>query len=197
MSPRCSSPYHDLRVLIPIVFLLALAITPTTGGYAQGASATNEYRLSAAFALAHYGYDPALGFEITFRPIIRNQFAFRLRGNIQMMEAYKAADDQWVAYQSFGIGMVYRVDVSETARFYAELGGFALLPDRRFTSKKFLQGIYQLNGLEIYFSKKQTRNLAFFIALGPSLINARAEKVEGQPRYGNGLIYMNGVRLYF
>lgn len=179
------------------VFLLVLVITPTTGGHAQGDSGTNENRLSAAFTLAHYGYDPAFGFEVTSRPFLRNHFAFRLRGNIQMMEAWKAADDHWIAYQSFGLATVYQVDVSEVAKFYAELGGFALLPDRRFTSKKFLKGIYELNGLEICLRRKQTHNLAFFVALGASFINARAEKVEGRPRYGNGLIYMNGVRLYF
>ena len=180
-----------------VALLCALGIAPMTGGYAQEHSGLNENKLSAGFALAHYGYDPAFAFEGTFRPIIRNHFALRFRGNIQMMEAYKAAGDRWIAYQSFALAMVYQVDVSEIASFYAELGGFALLPDRRFTSRKFLRGVYQLNGLEIYFSKKQTHHIGFFLALGPSFINARAEKVEGQPRYGNGLIYMNGVRLYF
>ncbi len=187
----------NFNVTKPVVFLVAVLGASLTHIYAQEAASSNENKLSIAFALAHYGYDPAFGFEITTRTMIGNHFALRLRGSIQMMEAYKAADDKWISYQSFGLGMVYQANIIERARFYAELGGFALVPDNRFTSKKFLQGIYGLAGLEIYFLKKNTYNLSFFLAGGPAFINARAEKLAGKPRYGNGLIYMNGLRLYF
>ncbi|MEX2232273.1 MAG: hypothetical protein WD824_08940 [Cyclobacteriaceae bacterium] len=112
------------------------------------------------------------------------------------MEAYKATYRHWATYRSFGAAIVYSASITDRV-FYAEFGLLAIVPDIRFSKEKYLPGFYQLNGLEILLRNKENYGLCLYLGVGPSFINAFADKLEGNPRYGRGLLYINGIRFYF
>lgn len=154
-------------------------------------------RLSAGISAGHYRYDPGIAIEFTTRSIFRNHLSLRVRGSVQWLEAYKAAHDKWVTYHTFSAGLVYLGQLFDRTRFYAELGMVGIAPDARFSDRLFIEGIYQFNGLEITLLDKKDYTLCLYFGLGPAFINAHAEKIEGNPGYGNGLHYLNGLRIYF
>ena len=78
-----------------------------------------------------------------------------------------------------------------------ELGILGLIPDARFSEKGFVNGFYEFNGLEITLLAKDDYALCVYLGVGPSFVKASAEKIEGNPSYGNGLHFINGIRVYF
>lgn len=187
---------HPRKTLIVICVLALVAIIPC---YAQPKeqypSHTNKF--SAGASGGHYGYDPGVAIEMTTPSFFRNHLRARIRGNIQWLEAYKASYNDWVTYKSYSAALVYHTKVIDRARFYVELGVFAIIPHERFSGKRFLYGFYEFNGMEVFLFDTSHYSLAFYLGLGPAFIEAYAEKLERTPRYGYGLQYSNGVRFYF
>lgn len=154
-------------------------------------------KMSVGVSAGHYRYDPGLALEVTTKAFLQNQLSIRVRGSVQWMEEYKATYNHWVTYRSVSAGLVYNGTISEKARFFAEVGMLAIIPDNRFSEKRFIEGFYEFNGVEIVFLNKENYLLSFYFGLGPAFINATAEKIEGNPRYGNAVHYINGMRIYF
>lgn len=177
-----------------LVFFIGMGRT-----YAQDAPTAYIHinKFSGAVSGGHYGYDPAIGVELTTPSFYRNHLRFRVRANLQWLEAYKATYQHWARYYSYSAALVYHSQILDRARFYVELGTFAIVPEATFSEKRFLQGFYEFNGLEIFLISTSHYNLAFYLGIGPMFIEAYADKLERRPRYGNGIQYSNGVRIYF
>ena len=77
------------------------------------------------------------------------------------------------------------------------MGMLAIVPDVSFSDESFIEGFYEFNGLEITMAERPNYLITFFFGAGPAFIDATAEKIEGNPRYGNGIHYINGLRVYF
>ena len=178
-----------------VIFLVAF-MRETTHAQPDGPP-PNASKISAGISAGHFGYDPGLAIEFTTRAIFQNHLSLRVRGGVQWLEAYKAIHSQWVTYQSLSAGLVYNGRLFDRTRFYAELGILGIIPDARFSDKTFIEGFYELNGLEITLVRKQDYTLCLYLGVGPAFIKASAEKIEGNPRYANGLYFINGFRFYF
>jgi len=163
----------------------------------QVESIPNASRLSAGISAGHYRYDPGIAIEFTSRAIFQNHLSLRLRGGVQWLEAYEAIHYKWISYHTFSTGLVYNGRLFDRTRFYAEFGILGLVPDARFSEKGFVEGFYEFNGLEITLLTRKDYTLCLYLGVGPAFIKASAEKIEGNPRYGNGLHFINGVRVYF
>lgn len=144
----------------------------------------------------HYRYDPGVALEFTTRAIFQHHLSMRVKAGMLWLEDYKAIHDQWAPYYSFSAGVVYNGQVFDRARFFAELGVIGITPNPKFSDSGFVEGLYQFNGLEITLLQRKRSTTCLFFGVGPAFINAFAEKIEGRPRYGRGLHYINGLRVY-
>lgn len=154
-------------------------------------------RFAAGISTGHYGYDPAVGVDLTSSTFFRDHFSLRVRATLHGLEAYKSSYHHWASYQSYSLGMTYHTNIIDHARFYLEVGMFAIVPDGRFSEKRYLQGLYELTGLEVFFINTSQYCVGFHLAIGPTLIDAHADKLERSPQYGNGIFYVSGLRFYF
>lgn len=154
-------------------------------------------KMSIGLSAGHFSYDPGIAIEFTTKAFLRDQLSIRVRGACNWLEAYKGTYDHWVNYRSVSAGLVYNGVISERVRVFAEMGMLAIIPDIKFSDKTFIEGFYEMNGLEIMLIQQDEYLLTFYFGAGPAFINASAEKIEGNPRYGNGIHYINGVRFYF
>lgn len=187
----------DFRIPIgPLISILFLA-----GDIIQAQTPNNDHLQANNFAVGistgHYGYDPAAGINITSPSFLRNHFSLRLQAGLHGSEAYKSSYRHWASYQSYSLGIEYHTNIIDKARFYMEFGMLAILPDSRFSEKRYLQGVYQFNGLEVFFLNTGRYAVGFYLGVGPTFIKAYAEKLERSPRYGNGIFYVSGLRFYF
>lgn len=144
----------------------------------------------------HYRYDPGVAVEFTTRAIFQNHLSMRLKAGMLWLEEYKAIHDEWIPYYSFSAGLVYNGQVFDRARFFAELGVIGMAPNPKFSDTGFVEGLYQFNGLELTLLQRKRSTTCLFFGVGPSFINAFAEKIEERPRYGRGLHFINGIRVY-
>lgn len=153
-------------------------------------------RPSFGISGGHYRYDPGIAIEFTTRGVFQNHLSLRLRSGKQWLEDYKAIHYKWVSYHTFSAGLVYNGQLFDRTRFYAELGILGIMPNSKFSDSDFVEGLYQLNGIEIDLLRKKEHTFCFFIGVGPSFVKTYAEKIEGRPRYGHGLHFVNGLRFY-
>lgn len=172
-------------------------------GFTQSAAAQSEEKTTMspgkpAFGISggHYRHDPGIAIEFTTRAVFQNHLSLRLRSTKQWLEDYKAIHDQWVSYHTFSVGLVYNGQLFERTRFYAELGMLGIVPNNKFSDGRFVDGLYELNGVEINLFEKKEYAVCLFIGIGPAFIKAHADKIEGAPRYGNGVHFINGLRVY-
>lgn len=154
-------------------------------------------KISIGLSAGHFRYDPGVAVEFTTKAFLQDQISIRVKGSIQWLEAYKATYDHWANYRSFSAGLVYNGTITDRVRFYVEMGMLAIVPDVSFSDESFIEGFYEFNGLEITITEKPNLLMTFFFGAGPAFIDATAEKIEGSPRYGNGIHYINGLRVYF
>lgn len=182
---------------IPALLIVASALLAQSA-LAQADQKTVEHPNKPSFGISggHYRHDPGIAVEFTSRGIFQNHLSLRLRSSTQWLEDYKAIHDQWVSYHTFSAGLVYNGQLFDRTRFYAELGMIGIWPNSRFSESGFVEGLYQLNGIEINLLQKEDCTLSFFLGVGPSFIKAFAEKIEDRPRYGHGLHFVNGIRVY-
>lgn len=183
--------------IISALLLAACVLPMEAHAQVQSESIVNASRLSAGISAGHYKYDPGVAIEFTSRAVFQNHLSLRLRGGVQWLEAYEAIHYQWISYHTFSTGLVYNGRLFDRTRFYAEFGILGIVPDARFSEKGFVDGFYEFNGLEITLVTRKDYTLCVYLGAGPAFIKASAEKIEGNPRYGNGLHFINGLRVYF
>lgn len=182
--------------IVPIMCILFATMTNPVQAQ-EGAHRLPVNRFAVGISTGHYGYDPAAGIDITTSSFFRDRFSLRLHGTWHGLEAYQSSYHHWASYQSYSLGIVYHSNVIDHARFFLELGMFAIIPDSRFSKEKYLQGLYQFSGVEVFFINTSQYYIGFHLGIGPTLIDAHADKLERSPRYGNGIFYLSGLRLYF
>lgn len=164
---------------------------------AQTESGGSRLRFSMGISTGHYRYDPGIAAEVTSPPVFQGSLSLRIRASVQWLEAYKSIHDEWLTYHTYSAALVYNHNLSERARFFAELGVMGIAPDIKFSSERFVEGFYQLNGLEIALINKEDFRMSLWFGVGPAFIDSHADRIEGRPSYGNGLHYLQGLRFYF
>jgi len=179
-----------------IIFVASALFTQSLWAQTDQHTEANANKPSFGISAGHYRYDPGVAFEFTTRGIFQNHLSLRLRGGTHWLEEYKAIHHKWVTYHTVSAGLVYNGQLFERTRVYAELGVIGIMPNTRFSDSGFVDGLYELNGIEINLVQKKDHTVCLFVGFGPSFIKTYAEKIEGRPRYGHGLHVVNGVRIY-
>lgn len=177
--------------------LLAFVVTFTAPAQPPPSLFAHAQEYAVGISGGHWSWDPFVALELSSHSFAQDHLRFRLRGSLHGLEAYKASRRHWATYQVYAAGAVYQARISERGRFYIEAGAFGLIPNRTFSGKKLLIGYYGLTGVEVFVINRPGHNVTFYLAAGPSFIKAYAERLEGSPRYGNGLQYVGGLRYYF
>lgn len=112
------------------------------------------------------------------------------------MEAHKATYHHWATYHALRVSVAYHLFATERARIYAELGVTSLFPGAQLSDKKYVAGFIAFHGLEVTLVEAGDGSVCLFLGAGPTFVQAYAEKLEGSPRYGNGVVLVCGVRFY-
>lgn len=185
-----------LSTFSALVIVASIALAQSTAAQSEQQPTRSSGKPAFGISGGHYRHDPGIAIEFTTRSIFQNHLSLRLRGTKQWLEDYKAIHDQWVSYHTFSAGLVYNGQLFERTRFYAELGMIGIVPNSKFSDGRFVDGLYELNGVEINVFEKDEYAVCLFIGIGPSFIKAHADKIEGAPRYGNGVHFINGLRVY-
>lgn len=179
-----------------VLFLTCLLLAPQAVAQTDATPAPETSKPAIGLSGGHYRYDPGVALEFTTRAILQNHMSMRVKAGMLWLEDYKAIHDQWVPYYSFSAGVVYNGQLFDRARFFAELGVIGIAPNPKFSDSGFVEGLYQFNGLEITLLQRKGSTTCLFFGVGPAFVNAFAEKIEGRPRYGRGLHFINGLRVY-
>lgn len=188
-----------MKTLLTISAVLSVACSSLS----QPASAQTDTKPTAdpgkpsiGISFGHYQYDPGVAIEFTTRAVFQNHLSLRVKGSTQWLEDYKAIHNEWVSYHTLSAGLVYNGRLFDRTRLFAELGVIGIAPNARFSDSGFIEGLYQFNGVELSLLRKEDYTICLFLGAGPAFIKAFAEKIEGRPRYGHGLHFVNGLRVY-
>ena len=187
-----------LGLLKSIFVYTLIGILPVIG-YAQFDSALVRRVNCFSFGVVAgvQGSDSGIGLEATSRPYIGRSLSLRLRGGLNWLESYKSQTGENVTYPSFAAAIVYQIPFAERVRFYFETGPFVLLPSVKFSDRSSVTGFYLTTGAELFARCKPGLMLSYFFGGGLAVCDAKAEKLESQPEYGDGFIFTNGLRFYF
>lgn len=181
-----------MRILISFMFgLFAFA------GLGQDRDQSIQTKRSISLGIfgGDYGYDAVLGMELTSPEFIKNHISVRLKVNYTWLEHYKANFDQWATFNTYWCGLNYNTRTIDRGRVFVEGGSYLIAPDKKFSSTKYHFGYFASIGVELFVAP-HNQNLTYFISGGFANTHAHADKIEGSPRYGSGLIFSNGFRCY-
>ena len=161
--------------------------------YTIQAQERNFSKISFGFQLQQVQND--FGFGIHFlSPTVGD---FRLKSSYNFNWFIHENNDQvsvWTEYSSFNFGTRYQTLVSKNINLYVEGGPQILLNKTSVSSENINFGGYGLFGFEFFLSDESIGNTSYFIELGATGNNSRADKTVSKPKVGNGFITSVGMR---
>ncbi|HEY0653036.1 MAG TPA: hypothetical protein VGD65_07905 [Chryseosolibacter sp.] len=183
---------------IPVIILAFVSLASNCLG--QGAiigTASKPGGVSVGITAGHYNYDPAIGLELTSPEVFVTNLRVRGKANVTWLEQYQITDHRWPTFNSYWTGLVYNTNTLERGRVFFESGAYLLQPNKTFSSANLRTGFYGAIGVELFVAPNTRQRFSYFFSGGFAAINARADKLEGRPRYGQGVIFTNGFRYFF
>jgi hypothetical protein len=69
--------------------------------------------------------------------------------------------------------------------------------NEKISSSKIVNGVVGETGIELFLADMPGAVVTYHFAIGAGFTSASADKIENSPRYGNGLIFSNGIRFYW
>ncbi|MBL0743021.1 hypothetical protein [Chryseolinea lacunae] len=157
-------------------------------------------RCNLAVGAGQFGDDWGISAELTTPTFWNKALALRFKGSTYWLECYKARQDHWAPYRMVSVSLVYKFRITADAGTYVayvEAGPFTILPDERYSTQKHVEGFSAAVGAELFFRQCPRVPVCYFLALGASACKASADTLDGEPRYGEGLTFVNGFRFYF
>jgi len=143
--------------------------------------------------LSQYQQDFGTGVTLTSPYFANQKLAIRARGNLMFHEHLQNEETTWTPYINTTLGVVGKTgNIGDSIRLYGEGGVIGLFPSDEFSSESFEFGGYGLFGFEFYMNPDSN----YFIEIGATGTGAKADRVDTQPLYSNGLIISTGFRLY-
>ena len=100
----------------------------------------------------------------------------------------------WTKYSNLNFGTRYQCITHNVTNLYVELGSQLLFIDESISSESMNFGGYGLIGFEFFLHKDPSVSTSYFIELGASANNSRADRITSQPKVGHGFITTVGVR---
>ena len=151
---------------------------------------------SIGLSVGHYSFDPGIMASGTTPFFLNSKFALRIAGGIRWSEYYLAETNKSAYYSSMQTGVLYFITQEDRVRVYSELGFNILFPNAVFSDKKKVTGMHGVLGLDFFTYSRGNFGLVYFVEVGYSVNPAKAEKLEGQPHYANGLMAVTGFRFH-
>ena len=152
--------------------------------------AQEKSTMSIGGQFGQYYNDFGVGLNASI-PLCKNGMDIRVRGNMVWHEHISETKATWTPYSNLSIGMVIPTgSIGEGVRSYTEGGLFIVIPSEKFSSDDYSIGGYGLIGIEL----SPVHFFAYFIEVGAVGIGAKADQIEGQPIYSNGLMIDAGFR---
>lgn len=148
-------------------------------------------------SVGHYSFDPGLMANVTTPYFFNNKFALRVAGGLRWSEYYLAETHESAYYSSMQAGVLYFITQEDRVRVYSEVGFNIVFPNAVFSDKEKVTGMQGLLGLDFFTFSREEFGMVYFVEVGYSINTAKAEKLEGQPSYANGLMAVTGFRLHF
>jgi len=153
-------------------------------------------KCALGISVGHYSFDPGIMANITTPYFLNHKFALRVGGGIRWSEYYLAETDKSAYYSSMQAGLLYFITQEDRVRVYSELGFNVVFPNAVFSDKEKVTGMHGLIGLDFFTFSRGNFGLVYFVEVGYSVNPAKAEKLEGQPGYANGLMAITGFRFH-
>lgn len=185
-----TKPMRCWRTLTAI-FLIATADAKISD--AQDSVSLPVSRFSIGMSVGHYHSDLGLMLTVT-SPYFMNRVATRISGGFLWSDLYFVEKSRLRRYSGLQTGLIFRITDQQRVRVYAEAGLSALFPNRTFSDKKAVSMFYGLSGLEFYFRRNWPLRIIYFIEVGVIANTNKAEKLEGQPGYCDGIMGRSGFR---
>lgn len=150
-----------------------------------------------ALVAGDFSGDSGLGFEASFRPFFKGPVCIKLNGSINWMEQYKVMYGHWAAYSTVSASAVMYRTLQQRARAYMEVGPVFIIPSNKISTKSFVAGVSGQIGLELLLGNTEAVSLCYIVGGGIVYSRAHADRIEGDPPYGSGIVFNTGIRLYF
>jgi hypothetical protein len=187
-----------LGIIRAILVGSIMSVLPMVGYTQMDTALLRRVRcFSLGIAAGVQGPDVGIGIDATSRPFLGRSLSLRVRGGVNWLESYKSQTGDNVTYPSLAAAIHYQIPFTDRARFYVETGPFVLFPSIKFSDRTSVTGIYLTSGAEFFARCKPGLMLSYFFGGGLAICDAKAEKLENQPEYGEGFIFTNGLRFYF
>lgn len=144
------------------------------------------------FHLSEYDNDFGVGLNYTTPYFIKESVAISTRANMQYYRYNKSGEMEMTPYFNFQLGVLGRKSkINENVFLYGEGGVVGVIPSSSFSSSGFEIGGYGLFGFEFHFDSYNS----YFIELGGMGVDAKADKIFGNPIYSNGFIINVGYKI--
>jgi hypothetical protein len=168
--------------------------------WAQTENRTRVNDLSINATVENYRNDFSLGARITSPYLLWNHLAFTAAANLTYREGAldtNPGQSVWIPYGVYRLGVIGTSGlIANDMRFYGHGGFVFILPDKRFSTSKFLWGGFGTFGFEFFVTPAQAVPISYFIELGSNGIKAAADLMVSDPIYVNGFSSTVGLKFY-
>lgn len=147
--------------------------------------------IAIGYQVNQYQNDFGFGLNLTSPYFSKDRLAIRLRGNYMTNNNVYISKSRSSTYTNFSVGVVgVGGMIGERMRLYGEGGILIINASKEISTVKTPIGAYGIFGYEFFLSNK----LNYFIELGGTSINAKADKTMYSPTYSNGFLTVAGLR---
>lgn len=144
------------------------------------------------FQLGKYDRDFNIGLQLTSPGFWHNGASLRLRTDLGFLSYLKDSEEAWSSYGKISLGLVgIGGHVSDQIRLYGEGGLGAFILPANLSESSFQLSPYGLFGFEFYLNP----SFHYFLEAGASTGRVRADRIEGKPFVGNGMVIQVGLRV--
>jgi hypothetical protein len=183
----------SLKILFLLVGILTVNISTMISQTSPSAD-----NFSAGVHVGQFKNDVFGGINITSPYFADKMLAIRVNANGKMFEYIPLEKTEYTrsSYYNLQLGLVIRnkTGIANVLYPYIEFGGMGIIPNKDFTEKDLLMGLYMIGGLE---GLSKTGRMGYFVDFGFEATNKdKAEKAIGSPYYTLGARIAIGWRMY-
>jgi hypothetical protein len=193
MKTKPKSSSHHLAFLM--ITIATLSLYPFEDCYSQSYW-DKIRRTSVGIQGAHYDMDAGIAIQVTTPLFFSESFSLRFTGAVQWLETYYQKRLDLMPYHSMRTGLVYNLPMMERSRVYFEVGSYMIFPNKTFSNKEVVNGGYGVIGAEFFFYQHPRVVVSYFAEMGFTALDTKAERLQDERSYSNGLLVTTGFRFY-
>lgn len=161
----------------------------------SGQDQTNSW--SVGVGGGHYDHDASVMISVGTPYFLNKRFATRITGALRWSEDYHTITQGSALYPSVRTGIVYFVTKEDNVDIYIEAGPNFIFPNKLFSEEQVVIAYYGILGINFSLYAGPKFGISYFFEMGVTINAKSADKIEGEPQYGNGPITNTGFRFLF